>query len=115
MDEFKQDIKQWVNIDNKIKDLNTQLKVLREHKKHKLDNLVKYHNNNNLNGKTITISDGRLEFCQHKQLYPITQRNLEDGLKELFDDEETINTIINTINSKRKIKLEQNIKRYYNI
>ena len=115
MDEFKVDIKEWVTIDNKIKDLNSELKLLREQKKIKLDNLVKYHNDNNLNGRAITISDGRLEFINNKQLYPITQKNVIDGLNDLFDDESTIKLIIDTINSKRKIKLEQNIKRYYNI
>ena len=115
MDEFKLDIKEWVNIDNKIKDLNSELKSLREQKKIKLDNLVNFHNNNNLNGRAITISDGRLEFINSKHYYPITQKNLLDGLGELFDDENTIKLIIDSINSKRKIKLEQNIKRYYNI
>ena len=42
MDDFQNKIKEWVSIDNKIKVINDQLKVLREERNSKTNNILNH-------------------------------------------------------------------------
>ena len=69
---FEENIKNWVAIDNKIKELNEQLKEIREKRANISNDILGYIHENNLDNATIKISDGRLSFKETKQQQPLT-------------------------------------------
>lgn len=114
MDEFKNDIKKWVSIDNKIKNINDELRELRRNKTDISDNINSYVEENQLDASTISISDGRLKFTETRQIQPITLKFIEICLKECIDDDSALEQIMDHIKESREYKINKDIKRYYN-
>lgn len=113
MADFQEDIKDWVNIDNQLKKLNLQCKMLRQEKKNKEYNIFNYAEDNELQNAIIEITDGKLKFQQYKQSSPLTFKFLENCLNECINNEEQVKTIIKYIKQKREIKYENKISRSY--
>lgn len=114
MDSFKKDIKEWVSIDNKIKSLNDELKLLRQSKTEVSEKINTYVDDNHLDASTISISDGRLKFVETKQIQPISIKFVEKCLGECIDDESSVEQIMTYIKDSREYKTNKDIKRYYN-
>lgn len=114
MDSFKNDIKEWVSIDNKTKILNEEIRALRQTKSDISDKISNYVDDNQLDASTITISDGRLKFVETKQIQPISMKFIEKCLSECIDDESSIEQIMGYIKDSREYKINKDIKRYYN-
>ena len=110
---FSENIKEWVSIDTEIRKLNEMIKTKREKKHDILKNIIEYKNDNNLNNTLIRISDGSLKFIFTKQFQPITYCYIKDCLKEIIDDEDQIDFIINYLKEKRNYKVVEDIKRIY--
>ena len=113
MANFQEDIKQWVSIDNQLKKLNLQCKMLRQEKKEKEYNIFNYAEDNSLQNAIIEITDGKLKFQQSKTTSPLTFKFLENCLKECIHNEEQVKTIIKFIKQKRETKYENRISRSY--
>lgn len=114
MEGFQQNIKQWVALDTQLKALNEKTKEIRNKRNDLTDNIIEYADNNNLSSSTIKISDGKLKFAQIKQTVPITLGFLEGCLTDIISDEEKVSQIMNYIKEKREVKVNPDIKRYYN-
>ena len=59
---FENNIKEWVNIDNKIRTYSNEVKRLRQQKDGLKDNILSYIETNNLSDAQVQISDGVLKF-----------------------------------------------------
>ena len=59
---FENQIKQWVQLDNQLKELNQQTKELREKRNSLEKTITTYAESNNHSNSTIQISDGKLKF-----------------------------------------------------
>jgi hypothetical protein len=114
MTDFQNDIKEWVTIDNKLKNLNLQSKILRQHKKDKEFEIFNYAETNSLQNAIIEITDGKLKFQQYKQTSPLTFKFLENCLSECINNEDQVKSIIKFIKQKRETKYENKISRSYN-
>jgi hypothetical protein len=114
MEKFQTEIKEWVYLDSQSKILNEKLKDIRNKKNEISDNIFHFVETNNLSSSTIKISDGKLKFAQSKQTSPITLGFLETCLMELFNNENKVSEIMEFIKSKREIKFNPEIKRFYN-
>ena len=108
---FKDNVKDWVTLDNNIKTLLDEIKDLREKKKQVNNNILEYVNTNNLNNATININGGNLKFVNTKTTKAITLKYLEECLGELFKDKSKIDEILLYIKSNREISESQEIKR----
>ena len=64
---FEEDVKNWVMIDNKIKQESENIKGLRKKRNHLTSKIFSYAEENNLENAVIEISDGKLKFQQSKQ------------------------------------------------
>ena len=104
---FDQYVNNWMTIDNKIKQLNEQMKGLKEKKESLSQHILSYTEKNNMN----QISDGKLKIVQTKTPQPLTFKYLEKCLKEIIKNESQVNQIINYIKTQREIKIEPEIKR----
>jgi hypothetical protein len=114
VDNFQQNIQTWVSVDNRIKNLNLEIKSLRNNRSELTNSIFTYAETNNLENAVIQISDGKLKFNNIKQTSPLTFKLVEEVLLECFKDEALTKKIIQKIKLKRDIKYVSDIKRTYN-
>ena len=69
MSSFKEQIQQWVLIDNQLKIINEKTREIRNKKNELLDGISQYVKNNHIENKTIEISDGSLKFYEKKRIF----------------------------------------------
>lgn len=111
---FENQIQQWVQIDNQLKELNEKTKTLRE-KRNTLElNITNYVSTNNLSNATVNISDGKLKFVNTRVPETLTFKYLEKTLNEVIKNESQMNLIMQHIKQKRTIKIVPEIKRFSN-
>jgi hypothetical protein len=112
MDLFKQDIKQWVSLDNEMKDYNKKVRELREQKNEISDSIQIYAEAEQLTKSIISIPDGgKLKFIETKQIQPLTMSYIKECLCECIDKEEDVDIILKHIKESRQYKVSKDIKR----
>jgi len=111
---FEGQIQQWVLIDNKLKQLNENVKELREKRNNLEETITTYASTNNLSNTTIQISDGKLKFANTKVQEPITFKYLERTLGEVIKNESQVKLIMEHLKQKRTSKIVPEIKRFSN-
>lgn len=111
---FEDNIKNWVLLDNKIKELNDNVRKLRNKKNNITESLYQIANQKNYLNSKINISDGNLKFVELKQTNPISISFLDECLSEIIPNEEQKNKVIEYIKNKRNSKIIREIKRTYN-
>lgn len=110
---FEDNIKTWVSIDNEIRLLNNQLKILKEKKGVCNKEIMIWIDNKNLNNPVIKINDGRLKIVDITHQQPLTFKFVYLCLLRYFNsDTNKAHHIINFIKSNRIIKTNKEIKRY---
>ena len=114
MEDFQNNIKQWVHYDNEAHRLQQDLKKIREQKNNYLESIIDYSNRHSLNNHTIQISDGRLRISQYRQSNPLSLQFVKSCLHDVIQDNNYVEHIMNYIKEKRPHKIEQSLKRYYN-
>ena len=109
---FENQIQQWVQLDNQLKQLNEKTKELRDKRNMLEQNITSYASTNNLSNATVKISDGKLKFVNTKVQEPLTFKYLEKTLSEVIKNESQVNLIMEHIRQKRAIKTVPEIKRF---
>ena len=112
MEEFKEEIKQWVQLDNLMKEKTEELKELRTKRNTIQEEILTYVEENELNTSTIQISDGTLKFNKSKQIQGLTMKYVEDCLVDLIDDVDKVKDIMKHIKTNREHKYTNEIKRF---
>lgn len=107
-------IQQWVQLDNQVKQINEKTKELREKRNTLEKNITTYAASNNLSNATVKINDGNLKFSNTKVPEPLTFKYLEKTLSEVIKNENQVKLIMEHIRQKREIKVVPEIKRFYN-
>jgi len=107
-------IQNWVELDNELKKLNERAKDVRTRKNDIEDKIMTYVEDNNMNNSVVNITDGKLKFCETKQISPLTLGFLEKCLSEVIANQGQVKQIVDYIKSKRETKMVPEIKRYYN-
>ena len=111
---FENQIQQWIQIDNQLKQLNDKTKELRDKRNSLEQNITNHAFSNNLSDSTVKISDGKLKFVTTKVQEPLTFRYLEKTLSEIIKNESQVKIMMEHIKQKRAIKIVPEIKRFYN-
>jgi hypothetical protein len=111
---FENQIQQWVQIDNQLKDLSEKVKNLRDKRNTLEENITTYVSTNNLSNATVNISDGKLKFVNTRVPETITFKYLEKTLGEVIKNESQVKLIMEHIKVKRNIKIVPEIKRFSN-
>ena len=110
---FQKNIQDWVTVDNKIKNLNNQVKELRSNRNQLTNNIFTYAESNNLENAVIQISDGKLKFQNVKQTSPLTFKLVKEVLDECINNDEDVLALMTAIKNKRETKFSYDIKRSY--
>jgi hypothetical protein len=113
MDRFQQNIQKWVEVDNKIKKLNNEIREARQMKNNLSDSIFSVVETNNLKKAVIEISDGSLKFNSVKNTSPITLKFVHKCLSECISNTETVDNLLKYIKSQRESKYIPQIKRNY--
>lgn len=113
-EDFIKKVKQWVLIDNEIKNYNDKLKQLRSSRRELSENIIHYANCNKLSQSIITISDGQLAFVKTKVPTYLTLTHVETSLEQCLGDKDIIDQIMKVIKNTRCSKVIPDIKRTYN-
>ena len=107
-------IQQWVQLDNQLKQINEKTKELREKRNTLEKNITTYAASNNLSNAIVQINDGKLKFANTKVPEPLTFKYLEKTLGEVIKNENQVKLIMEHIRQKREIKVVPEIKRFSN-
>ncbi len=111
---FENQVKQWVQLDNQLRELNERTRELREKRNVLERNITTHASSNNLSNSTIQIGDGKLKFVNTKIPEPLTFKYLEKTLGEIIKNESQVQLIIEHIKQKRTVKVIPEIKRFSN-
>jgi seryl-tRNA synthetase len=111
---FENQIQQWVQIDNQLKQINEKTKELREKRNTLEQNITKYASSNNLSNASVQISDGKLKFVNTRVTEPLTFKYLEKVLSDVIKSESQVKLIMEHIRQKRETKIVPEIKRFSN-
>ena len=113
MERFQNNIQKWVELDNKVKNLNEEIRAYRNQKNELADDIFAVVEINNLKKAVIEISDGSLKFNTVKNTPPLTLKFIHKCLSECIDNTDTVDNLLKYIKSQRESKYVQQIKRNY--
>lgn len=118
MDTFKNNIRKWVELDNKAQRYKVKMDELKKEKekyemeRNKLgDNVLSFMENNKLEDNEIVISDGKLKYFNSKSSTSISQKFIQERLKSYFKNEDKAKEITDFIYSGREVTLTPVLKR----
>lgn len=112
LEEFKQVVVEWVNIDDKIRSKNEELKELKKDKK----NIEEYimESMQTLDEGVIDISDGKIRLNKTKTKSSLKENLIQEALTELTHDNVKATTMTKYILDKRPVVEKTNLKRTFN-
>ena len=104
-------IKEWISYDDKIKNLQKQIKEYRTEKKELTDNLVDIMKTNEID--CFDINNGKIIFCKNKVKTPLNKKTLLASLEKFFENNPDVNAVaVNEfILENRETKITENIRR----
>ena len=111
---FDKQIQKWIELDNRLKKINNEIKITREMKNDLEASIMETVNNKKLLNTTLSTTDGRLRFIETKTSNPLSLTFVEQCLHEIIPNASQVQHILKYIKEKREIKINPEIKRYYN-
>lgn len=109
--EFKDNIRDWVNTDNAINELNAQLKKLRERRSILQANITSFASENDLMKARVKLNDGAIVFKETSTPAPLSLKYIEKCLTDLTENKEHIQNIMDYIRDNRAYYDSVTIKR----
>lgn len=111
-EELKDTIREWIQLDNEIKTLQTEMKARKDKKKNLSDKLVNIMRDNEID--CFNVNDGKLMYSQTKVKGTINKNYLLSTIAKCLDDQEQAQEITKFILDNRDIKVKESIKRKKN-
>lgn len=113
--DFENKIRQWIQLDNKLIELDEQTKHLREQKNELERCITTYASSNNLSNFILVhgIPGGRLKLTTKRIAEPLTFNYLETVLGDIIKNENELRTILHHIHKKRETKMVSEIRRIF--
>lgn len=109
-DELVKSIKDWIIVDNEIKNLQIKLKILRQEKKDITSGLVNVMRSNEID--CFDIKDGKLLYSKSTVKKPISKNYLEKTLALYFEnDDDKGSQLCKFILDQREVKVNESIRR----
>ena len=109
-DEMVKSIKQYVQLDNEIRHLNTEAKKRKDLKKNVTEKLVEIMKSNEID--EFDINDGKLIYSQKKSKVPLSKKTLVTSLLKFYkNDKSMVEELSNFIMEDREEKITETIRR----
>ena len=110
---FEQAVKDWVTIDDSIKQRMVEIRELRDARNQHQDYILDHVATHNISHQTVQISDGILRFQNSKTTAPLTFKFITQCLTDCISDENQVKQLVDYIKQKRVIKYIPEVKRSY--
>jgi len=111
-EEFKKNVKDWVRLDNKQKQMQAENKAINKEKKTRSELILKYMVNHDL--PSLNISDGKLKVNKSTTKTTLKQDYLETELGKRLGNKAKAEKWIQEIYDNRPEKVNVNLKRIKN-
>jgi len=104
-------IKDWIDIDDKLKIIQNSMKELKLQKKNLTTNLLSIMKENEID--CFDINSGKIVYCKSKTKAPINKKTLLETLEKYFEDRNDVDVtaVRDFVLENRETKLQENIKR----
>ena len=110
MDSFKSNVKQWLNLDDKISDLQQRIRALKQQQKELTPVIVHFMNERQI--EEISSSEGNIRFNVAKTRASLSNKRLQSTIGSYFNDDDKTKELIDHIMNNREIKETIKLKRY---
>ena len=105
---FKQNVRSWLELDQKVEALNKQMKELKKKKNKEIEPqmttfMVKY------NIKDLNTETGKLKCNEMKTKKAINRTNLTENLSKILEDDNRLNEAITLIMNNREVNIKYKI------
>ena len=111
-EEFVQDIKNWVALDDQLKHTRELASQIRKKKEEVGKHIQKYMEMNHLQDKDINLSDGKIKYYVSKTLGTVSRQHIENSLVLFFKgDYDRARAATEFIYNNREAKEKRAIKR----
>jgi len=91
--------------------IHEKTREIRNKKNELLDEISQYVKNNNIENKTIEITDGSLKFYEKKEYSPLTFTYIEESLAKILTDKSQVDYVIEFLKKNREVKYSVDIRR----
>ena len=102
-------IKSWIEVDNDMRNLQKEMKTLRDNKKTLTDALVNVMKSNEID--VFDINDGKLVYAKTKVKAQINKTSLFAALMQHYQDEDAAKKLSEFILDSRQEKVKESIRR----
>lgn len=107
-------VKEWINLDNDLKELRAQMKENRNRKKQITSILVDIMKTNEID--CFDITDGQLLYSKKSVKKPLTKKHLLTSLTKYFaNNKDMVKELGSFIMNTRESKTKEDIRRKFNI
>ena len=106
---FKHDIKNWLDIDSKILELQSEIKQLRKAKKELEPTLTLFMIHNNITD--INTDNGKLKCSEKITRSGLTSKHIRENLSKVLQNEQITEKAMEQILNNREIKKSYQIKK----
>lgn len=111
---FQNDIKKYVSIDNKIKSAQEVIKDLKKEKEQAADNILIYIKTNSIENVPINITGGKIKYAVSKTTAPMSKAYIKQRLAQYFKSESKAQEVVDFLYTDRETKEKETIKRIKN-
>jgi|TARA_A100001015_G_C15033716_1_gene734718 hypothetical protein len=111
LEEFKGKIKNWLSIDNQIRDLKHKIKVLQSNKTEITPQIMEFMNKNKIHNMNLGEDNGKLKYVERETNSTLTQKLIKEKLTEFLKNEEQANNALEFILESREKKSEIKLQR----
>lgn len=113
LEQLKNRVRDWVKLDNEIRELKKEQKLRDENKKKISEDLIRVMKQNEL--EVFDLKDGQLVYTQKKVKKPVSQKQLVSVLSTYFKgNTDKANELNNFILESREEVVRESIKRVIN-
>jgi len=104
-------IKEWIVIDDKVKEIQNSMKELKNKKKILTASLLSIMKENEID--CFDINSGKIVYCKNKTKAALNKKTLLETLEKYFDGRDDIDVIAvrDFVLDNRQVKEQENIKR----
>jgi hypothetical protein len=111
---FKQIMKQWITVDDQIREATRSLKVLRNERTHLTESACNIITTNKWESRKIEAADSQITFALKKDYPALTFAFLEKHLAEIIPNADDVKQIVLHLKNKREPKFSPDLKRRHN-
>ena len=110
MNTFKSHVRTWLQLDDKISNLQQQIKGYKQQQKELTPLLIHFMNVRDI--REISSNEGNIRFDVAKSRASLSNKKLQSSISTFFNNEEQTKELIDHIMENREIKETIRLKRY---